>query len=211
VSPIRGRVRRVRLGSLGREPRSSSGFSIGLGIGGLIVVFLVASSPFPRTSSVLGMPVGLFAGGRSMFIKECAEIREAVYGVRAVTPRGPQHGDASHGSGFMIAPGIVATAAHLIHMEGDITKPVHATFQVVRAPEVGVASSTASLIGEDIARDVVLLRIRGTQSLLVSVWLQMRFQKVHRADLSASPSLPPNRAARGRSLSGSSTPTFPRL
>lgn len=94
-----------------------------------------------------------------MFIRECAEIREAVYGVRAVTPRGPQHGDASHGSGFLIAPGVVATAAHLIHMEGDITKPVHATFQVVRAPEVGVASSTASLIGEDIARDVALLQV----------------------------------------------------
>lgn len=96
-----------------------------------------------------------------MFIKECGEIREAVYGVRAVTPRGPQHADATHGSGFMIAPGVVATAAHLVHTEGDVTKPLHERFEVVRAPEVGSTSIFAILIGEDITRDVALLQIPG--------------------------------------------------
>jgi len=97
----------------------------------------------------------------TMFTKECAEIREAVYGVRALTPRGPQQSEMTQGSGFMIAPGVVATAAHLVHTEGDTTKPLHVRFEVIRAPEVGAPPTPASLIGEDITRDVALLQVPG--------------------------------------------------
>ena len=64
------------------------------------------------------------------------------------------------GSGFAIAPGIIVTAAHVIHQQGILTNPLFNDLHVIRAPEVGGGMPIAvSLIAESANNDIALLRI----------------------------------------------------
>lgn len=100
-----------------------------------------------------------------MFEQACSEIRNAVYGVLGTSQIGKNRINYTNGTAFMIAPGILATAAHLVHVEGDPGKPVHQVFEVIRAPDIGQKPELAELVSEDTVRDVALLRIRNPRSL----------------------------------------------
>jgi Trypsin-like peptidase domain len=65
----------------------------------------------------------------------------------------------------MIAPGVLITAAHLLHVESDVTRAVHTLFEVIGAPEIGQKMEPATLIAEDSQRDIALLRLQSPRSL----------------------------------------------
>lgn len=105
-----------------------------------------------------------------MFQQACQTICEAVYGVKCNTPLGNKRANISTGTGFMIAPGVLATAAHVIHFECDHNKAIHQTFEVIRALDIGQKTEKTQLIAEDITKDMALLRIanpRSTQSVVL--------------------------------------------
>jgi len=99
-----------------------------------------------------------------MFQESCAKNRHAIYGVVGTSPT--QNGQEYHnmGTGFMIAPGIIATAAHLIHNSSVSDRPLHAQFRVVRAPDIGQPFESATLIAENPQRDIALLRVETPRS-----------------------------------------------
>lgn len=101
-----------------------------------------------------------------MFDKACKKIRNGVYGVMGTshlkqdTPNGLQDGiNATNGSAFMVAPGYIITAAHMVHMENNPTKPIHQFFEVIRAPSVGQKMERAIFVAEDVVRDLAILKI----------------------------------------------------
>lgn len=99
-----------------------------------------------------------------MFEKICPKIRKAVYGMNGLSQVAPRRVNHTNGTAFMIAPGILATAAHLVHVEADFTKPVHSLFEVIRAPDIGQKMEAARLIVEDTIRDIALLKIEKPRS-----------------------------------------------
>ena len=65
----------------------------------------------------------------------------------------------------MIAPGILASVAHMTRIEGRSDQPIHQEFLVIRAPEIGFhACESARLLSEDFSRDISLLEIRNPRS-----------------------------------------------
>ncbi|MFH1179257.1 MAG: hypothetical protein V1710_02740 [Candidatus Bathyarchaeota archaeon] len=66
-----------------------------------------------------------------MFQSAAKGIRESVYGILCHSNLGDQE-IADHGSGFMIAPGIIATVAHVLHRRGDRNSPLHDIIEVIR-------------------------------------------------------------------------------
>ena len=66
----------------------------------------------------------------------------------SVSPLGPTQAIATTGTAFMIAPGVLITAAHLLHVEGDVTRAVHTLFEVIGAPEIGPKMEPATLMAE---------------------------------------------------------------
>jgi len=105
-----------------------------------------------------------------MFQQACQTIREAVYGVKCITPLGNNRANFCTGTAFMITPGVLATAAHVIHFESDHNKAVHQTFEVIRAPDIGQKTEKTQLIAEDTTKDIALLKIansRSTQSVVL--------------------------------------------
>jgi S1-C subfamily serine protease len=106
----------------------------------------------------------------STFQQACQTIREAVYGLKCTTPIGNNLANSTTGTGFMIASGVLATAAHVIHFESNLNGAVHQSFQAIRAPDIGQIMERAQLIAEDTARDIAFLRItnpRSTQSVVL--------------------------------------------
>ena len=99
-----------------------------------------------------------------MFQAACRIFCEAVYGVRGRTPISTNQANVSTGTGFMIAPGVLATAAHVVHFEGDPIKPVHQSFDVIRGPDIGQKTEPAQFIAEDIAKDIALVLIPNSRS-----------------------------------------------
>jgi hypothetical protein len=65
----------------------------------------------------------------------------------------------SYGTAFMVAPEVIVSTAHVLHMDSDPNNPLHQQFEVIRAPDIGQSMETAQLIVEDCIRDVVMLRI----------------------------------------------------
>jgi len=102
-----------------------------------------------------------------MFQDACLRIRESLYGVIGFgdIPIGEEMRIAgSNGTGFMIAPGIIITAAHLTHIENDPKKPNYSKYAVIRAPDIYQNMEDAELIAEDPFRDIALLRIKNPRS-----------------------------------------------
>lgn len=103
-----------------------------------------------------------------MFQQVTQTIREAVYGIKCSTPIENNRAACSMGTGFMIAEGVIVTAAHVIHFPEMGAQ--HQKFEVIRAPDIGQIMEIASLIAEDTAQDIALLRIehpRSPQSLIL--------------------------------------------
>ncbi len=106
-----------------------------------------------------------------MFSEASKKIREGLYGIMAgsiLKQDGPkQTVNFTNGTGFMIAPNYIVTAAHLIHVENNPSKPVHQNFEVIRAPEVGQPMEKAIFVAEDSARDLALLKIEDAKNKTV--------------------------------------------
>jgi S1-C subfamily serine protease len=98
-----------------------------------------------------------------MFKQSCSQIRNALYGVIGSSKVGNQI-NCSNGTAFMIAPGVLATAAHLAHVESNPSKPAHTLFETIRAPDIGQSMEKAQLIAEDPIRDIAILRINNPRS-----------------------------------------------
>ncbi len=99
-----------------------------------------------------------------MFAESCCLLHECIYGITGLSQVGPNQVNATNGTGFMIAAGVLATAAHLCHVDNDSSKPVHPTFEAIRSPDIGQRMEKASLIAEDSTRDLALLRIENARS-----------------------------------------------
>jgi len=94
-----------------------------------------------------------------MFAAACSRIRPAIYGIIGSSQVGKNQVSCTSGTAFMIAPGILVTAAHLAHVGCDPAKATHALFEVIRAPDVGQHMEKARLLAQDPARDLALLEI----------------------------------------------------
>jgi len=98
-----------------------------------------------------------------MFSQACKKVRQSLYGIigtSIVAQVGSQsRTNVTNGTGFMVAPGYILTAAHLVHVEGNPKNAVHQQFEVIRAPDVGGRTEKAVLAAEDVIRDVALIKI----------------------------------------------------
>ncbi len=99
-----------------------------------------------------------------MFSTACAKNREAIYGVLCTSVIAKNRANITNGTAFMIAPGVLATTAHVVHLQSDPTKPVHSSFEVIRAPDVGSSMETATFLAEDAGLDLALLKIQAPRS-----------------------------------------------
>jgi len=99
-----------------------------------------------------------------VFAAACSQVRESVYGLTAISSVGPNQVNYCTGTAFMIAPGVLATAGHAVHIDNDPSKPVHSIFEVIRSPDIGMPPEPATLIGVDAVRDIALLRLAAPRS-----------------------------------------------
>ena len=99
-----------------------------------------------------------------MFAAACAQLRESVYGLTAMSSVSPNQVNYCTGTAFMIASGVLATAGHAAHIDNDPSKSVHSVFEVIRAPDIGMPPEPATLIGVDTVRDVALLKLSAPRS-----------------------------------------------
>lgn len=99
-----------------------------------------------------------------MFSKVCSQVRESIYGVLGSSQVSAGTVNCTNATAFMIAPGVLSTAAHFVHVENDPSKSVHQSFEVIRMPDVGQKMETAQLIAEDSTMDIALLCINNPRS-----------------------------------------------
>ena len=103
-----------------------------------------------------------------MFKEACKKRRENTYGFLAssiIAKNGPQATiNTSNGTAFMVAPGYLITAAHSIHQEGNLNKPVHQFFEFIRTPNIGEQMEKAIFVAEDIIHDIALLKIENPKN-----------------------------------------------
>lgn len=102
-----------------------------------------------------------------MFQEACRKNRQSIYFVVGSTAISSAQQTNDMGSGFMIAPGILATVRHLIHKQGNLNNPIHKDFHVIRAPLIGQTGNnfeSAKFIGEDAVRDIALFEISNAKS-----------------------------------------------
>lgn len=94
-----------------------------------------------------------------MFQVLCSRIRKAVYGVLAVSELPDDLVNWCSGTAFMIAPGFLVTAAHLVHQNREFSQPVHQKFSVVCATDLGLIPEVCRLVDQDPLKDLALLQI----------------------------------------------------
>lgn len=99
-----------------------------------------------------------------MFSKTITRNREAIYAVLASSPVPPHAITPSIGSAFMVAPGLLVTAAHAID---DALAPgvdPEGTLSVIRAPDIGRKPEPVALAARDDRTDLALLRLDDPRS-----------------------------------------------
>jgi S1-C subfamily serine protease len=102
-----------------------------------------------------------------MFQQAIKNNREAVYGILCHTTRGTDR-QAGTASGFMIAPGVIATVAHVLYRNKN---EFHDLVEVIRALDVGMNMESAIPVMIDAVRDLALIRVenpRNTKSMPLS-------------------------------------------
>jgi hypothetical protein len=99
-----------------------------------------------------------------MFANACKQVRESLYGIMAISQVNPVTVTATTGTGFMISPGFIVTAAHLVHVDSDPAKPRHQRLEVIRSPDIGSQMLRVAIAAEDAERDIVLLRADASAS-----------------------------------------------
>jgi S1-C subfamily serine protease len=104
-----------------------------------------------------------------MFQEACKKIRESLYGVigtsvTAASMPNQVNISATNATAFMIAPGYLITAAHFVHQENNITKPIHEYFESIRAPEIGQKTEKTVFQKEDPINDIAILKIENPKN-----------------------------------------------
>jgi hypothetical protein len=99
-----------------------------------------------------------------MFEKALAENREAIYAILASSSLPPEAATPSGGTAFMIAPGLLVTAARCIHGGSDPGNPPRTELSLVRAPDIGRGTERATLVSLDRGKGLALLRIAAPRS-----------------------------------------------
>ena len=99
-----------------------------------------------------------------MFGKALAENREAIYAILPSSPLPTDAATPSGGTAFMIAPGLLATAARCVpggSEPGNLQCP---EMSLVRAPDIGRGTERATLVSLDRGKKLALLRIDAPRS-----------------------------------------------
>jgi len=99
-----------------------------------------------------------------MFEKALAENREAIYAILASSSLPPEAATPSGGTAFMIAPGLLVTAARCVHGGSDPGNPPRTELSLVRAPDIGRGTERATLVSLDRGKGLALLRIAAPRS-----------------------------------------------
>jgi hypothetical protein len=102
--------------------------------------------------------------GTGMFEKALAENREAIYAILASSSLPPEAATPSGGTAFMIAPGLLVTAARCIHGGSEPGNPPRTELSLVRAPDIGRGTERATLVSLDRGKGLALLRIAAPRS-----------------------------------------------
>jgi len=99
-----------------------------------------------------------------MFEKALASIREAIYAILAPASLPPEAATPSVGTAFMIAPGLLVTAARCVPGgtgPGILPCP---ELSLIRAPDIGRGTERATLVSLDRGKGLALLRIDAPRS-----------------------------------------------
>ena len=99
-----------------------------------------------------------------MFEKALAENREAIYAILASSPLPPEAATPSGGTAFMIAPGLLVTAARCVPGGWDPGNLPRPELSLVRAPDIGRGTERAALVALDRGKGLALLRIDAPRS-----------------------------------------------
>lgn len=99
-----------------------------------------------------------------MFEKALAENREAIYAILASSSSPPESATPSGGTAFMIAPGLLVTAARCVAGGSDPGNLPCPTLSLVRAPDIGRGTERATLVSLDRGKGLALLRIDAPRS-----------------------------------------------
>ncbi|HEY5461554.1 MAG TPA: serine protease [Deferrimonas sp.] len=99
-----------------------------------------------------------------MFEKALAENREAIYAILASSSSPPESATPSGGTAFMIAPGLLVTAARCVPGGSDPGNLPCPTLSLVRAPDIGRETERATLVSLDRGKGLALLRIDAPRS-----------------------------------------------
>ena len=98
-----------------------------------------------------------------MFEKALAENREAIYAILASASLPPEAATPSGGTAFMIAPGLLVTAARCVPGGSGPGVPCP-VLSLVRAPDIGRGTERATLVSLDRGKGLALLRIDAPRS-----------------------------------------------
>jgi hypothetical protein len=99
-----------------------------------------------------------------MFEKALASIREAIYAILASTPLPTDAATPSGGTAFMIAPGLLVTAARCLPGGSDPGDLPWTELSLIRAPDIGRGTERATLVSLDRGKGLALLRIDAPRS-----------------------------------------------
>lgn len=99
-----------------------------------------------------------------MFEKALAENREAVYAILSSSPPDPKAITPSIGTAFMVAPGLLVTAARCLRDESKPGAPPHEGLRVIRAPDIGREPEPVAVLAANARKDIALLRIVSPRS-----------------------------------------------
>jgi len=99
-----------------------------------------------------------------MFEKALAQNREAIYAILASSSLPPEAATPSGGTAFMIAPGLLVTAARCVPGGSDPGNLPCPELSLVRAPDIGRGTERATLVSLDRGKGLALLRIDAPRS-----------------------------------------------
>jgi len=99
-----------------------------------------------------------------MFEKALSGNREAIYAILAPASLPPEAATPAGGTAFMIAPGLLVTAARCVPGGSDPGNLPRPPLSLVRAPDIGRGTEPATLVSLDRGRGLALLRIDAPKS-----------------------------------------------
>ncbi|MBE0569235.1 MAG: trypsin-like peptidase domain-containing protein [Deltaproteobacteria bacterium] len=90
--------------------------------------------------------------------------REAIYAILGSSPPPKNALTPSLGSAFMVAPGLLVTAARIVRDDSRPDNPPLAGLRVIRAPDIGKRAEPVTVVAANAREDLALLRIDSPRS-----------------------------------------------